>query len=69
MIAIAPTTRPPANKPWSARKPMSWVMVCDAPARAEPTRNPAIDVRKMFFLPYISPIFPHNGVDTVVPRT
>ena len=69
MIAIAPTARPPANRPCSARKPISCVMFCAAPLSAEPTRKPTIDVRKMPFRPYMSPSLPHSGVETEVPST
>ncbi len=48
---------------------MSWVMLCAAPDRAEPIRNVTIEVMKMPLRPYMSPILPQSGVDTVVPRT
>src|SRR4051812_1253677 len=29
--------RPPAPRPWTARKPISWPVFCDSPAMADPT--------------------------------
>jgi len=49
--------------------PISWLIVCDMPARTEPMRKTTIEVRKMFFRPYRSPILPQSGVETVVPST
>src|SRR5262245_3329338 len=69
MIAIAPTTRPPAPRPCKARNPINSVMLCAAPDSAEPARKTTIDVTKMPFRPYMSPILPQSGVETVVPST
>ena len=45
---------------------MSISMLLLKPARIEATRNKTIAAWKKPFLPYWSPSFPHNGVDTVV---
>ncbi len=47
MIDITPTIRPPAPRPWRARKPMSSVMSWERPESAEPARKITIEVRKM----------------------
>ena len=69
MIAIAPTSRPPAPSPCSARNPISCAMLCAAPDSAEPIRKITIEVRKMLLRPYRSLILPHSGVETLVPST
>ncbi len=78
MIAIAPTSRPPAPRPCSARKAISSAMPLlappsiaepDMPDSAEPTGRSTIEVMKTFLRPYRSPILPHSGVETVVPST
>ncbi len=69
MIAIAPTSNPPAPSPCNARNPISCPMVCAAPDSAEPARKTTIEVRNTPLRPYRSPTLPHSGVETVVPRT
>ena len=69
MIAMAPTIRPPAPSPCSARNPINWDMLCAAPDSAEPTRKITIETRNTDLRPYRSPSFPQMGVDTVVPST
>ena len=44
MIASAPTIRPPAPSPCTARKAMSWPMSCDRPASMDPARKITIEV-------------------------
>ena len=58
MIACAPTISPPAPMPWSARKPISSIIVWLSPASIEPTRKMMIAARKMCLRPYMSPSFP-----------
>ncbi len=78
MIAMALTIRPPAPRPWSARKAMSCAMPLAGPPSisepampqsAEPIMKMTMEARKMLFLPYRSPILPQMGVETVVPST
>jgi hypothetical protein len=57
-VAIAPTIRPPAPRPWMARKAISSSMVCDRPDSAEPTRKMMIAATKNVFRPYMSPSLP-----------
>ena len=58
MIACAPTISPPAPIPWSARKPISSVIVWLSPASIEPIRKITIAAWKMCLRPYMSPSFP-----------
>jgi hypothetical protein len=51
MIAMTPTTRPPAPSPCRARKPINMSMLVDMPDNAEPTRKITIDAMKMFLRP------------------
>ena len=66
MIACAPTIRPPAPRPCTARKaissPIDWLM----PDSSEPTRKIRIAARKTGLRPYMSPSLPYIGVDAVV---
>ena len=65
MIACAPTISPPAPTPCSARKPISWPMVCERPASIEPARKIRIAAMKTGLRPSMSPSFPYSGVETV----
>ena len=60
MIAMTPTIRPPAPRPWTARNAISSVMPVSAPPKtpepdmpqsAEPTRNTTTAVRKTVLRP------------------
>lgn len=68
MRAKAPAPMPPAPRPWSARKAISWVIDWAAPDSAEPTTNTATEARYMCLRPYRSPNFPHTGVEAAVAR-
>jgi len=57
-VAIAPTIRPPAPRPCSARKAMSSAIDWDRPDSAEPIRKMMIAAMKNFFRPYMSPSLP-----------
>ena len=65
MIACAPTIKPPAPIPCSARKPISCPIDCESPASIEPTRKITIAARKTGFRPRMSPSFPYSGVEIV----
>src|SRR4051795_3566635 len=66
MIAWAPTIRPPAPRPGSARKPISCPIVWLRPDSSEPARKIRIAARNMGLRPYMSPSFPYSGVEAVV---
>ena len=51
MMACAPTSRPPAPIPWTARNAMSSIMFCDRPESMDPIRKITIDNWKRFFRP------------------
>ncbi|MGX1223581.1 hypothetical protein RKD42_004840 [Streptomyces ambofaciens] len=68
MIAMTPTIRPPAPRPWTARKPMSWPMSWAMPLSAEPIRKITIEDMKTPLRPYMSPSLPHSGVEAAVAR-
>jgi hypothetical protein len=68
MIAMTPTIRPPAPRPCSARKLISWSIDWDMPESADPTRKITIEVRKMPLRPYMSPSLPQMGVEAAVAR-
>ena len=57
-IAWAPTISPPAPSPWSARKRISWIIVCESPESIEPTRKITIAAMKTGLRPSMSPSFP-----------
>ena len=57
-VAIAPTIKPPAPRPWMARKAISSAMVCDRPDNADPARKMMMAAMKNFFRPYMSPSLP-----------
>ena len=42
MVAKASDIRPPAPRPWTARKPISISMFCDSADRTEPARKVTI---------------------------
>ena len=58
MIACAPTIRPPAPTPCSARKPISWPIDWLSPASMEPIRKITIAAWKSGLRPIMSPSFP-----------
>jgi hypothetical protein len=64
-MVCAPTFRPPPPNPWTARKAISSIIVCANPDNAEPIRKMTIAAWKNAFRPYMSPSFPHSGVETV----
>ena len=68
MIAMTPTIRPPAPRPWTARKPISCPMSWAMPDSAEPIRKITMDVRKTPLRPYMSPSLPQIGVEAAVAR-
>jgi hypothetical protein len=51
MMACAPTSRPPAPTPWTARNAISSIMFCDKPESMEPIRKITIASWKRFFRP------------------
>ena len=51
MIACAPTMRPPAPTPWTARKAINSTMLCESPESMEPTKKITIASWKRFFRP------------------
>ncbi len=65
MIANAIAIKPPAPRPWSARKPINWPMFCDNPDSADPIRKITIAVWNMILRPYRSLTLPYSGVDAV----
>ena len=65
-MACAPTIRPPAPRPWTARNAISSNIDWLRPDRIEPIRKITIAAWKKIFRPYWSPSLPHSGVDTVV---
>jgi hypothetical protein len=67
--AIAPVISPPAPSPWTARKAMSWSMVCESPDSAEPTRKTTMAIISHRFRPYMSPSLPYSGVVIVEAST
>ena len=58
MIACAPTIRPPAPMPWSARNAISWPIDWLSPDSIEPARKIRIAARKTGLRPYMSPSLP-----------
>ncbi len=68
MIAMTPTIRPPAPRPWIARNPISWPMSWAIPLSTEPIRKTTMDVRKTPLRPYMSPSLPQMGVEAAVAR-
>ena len=68
MIDMTPTIRPPAPRPWMPRKSTSWAMSWLVPHSAEPSRNNAIEARKVRLRPKMSPSLPQIGVAIVVAR-
>lgn len=66
MIAMTPTIRPPAPRPWMARNPINCPMSCAMPLSAEPARKITIEVMKAPLRPYMSPSLPHRGVELAV---
>ena len=58
MIACTPIMSPPPPMPWTARKAMSWSIVRDQPASAEPTTNTTIANWKTGLRPKRSPSLP-----------
>ncbi len=66
MIAMTPTIRPPAPRPWTARKPMSCPMSCAMPLSAEPIRKITIELMNAPLRPYMSPTLPQIGVEAAV---
>ncbi len=65
---MAPTIRPPAPRPWSARKAISWSMFCDRPVSAEPIRKTTMATMNIALRPCRSPSLPQTGVVTAAPR-
>jgi hypothetical protein len=65
MIACAPTIRPPAPTPCSARKPTSSPIDRLSPASIEPARKITIAARNTGLRPYMSPSLPYSGVEAV----
>ena len=65
MIAWAPTMRPPAPIPCSARNPISWSIDWLRPANIDPARKIRIAARNTGLRPTMSPILPYSGVETV----
>ncbi len=63
MMEIAPTMRPPAPSPCTARKAMSCPMSWASPESTEPARNTVTDQTKLPLRPYRSPNLPHRGVE------
>ena len=57
-VAIAPTIRPPAPRPWIARKVISSAIEEERPDSADPARKMMMAAMKNFFLPYMSPSLP-----------
>ena len=51
MIVMASTIRPPAPRPWMARKVISSFMFWESPDRIEPIRNTTIANWKMCLRP------------------
>lgn len=64
MMEMAPTMRPPAPSPWTARNAMSWFMSWASPESTEPARNTVIEQMKLPLRPYRSPSLPQMGVET-----
>jgi len=58
IVAIAPTIRPPAPRPWIARNVISCTIDWDSPDSADPARKMMIAAMKNFFRPYMSPSLP-----------
>ena len=69
MVAMAPTMRPPAPRPCSARNAISWSIECAWPDSAEPTRKITIAVISSRLRPYRSPSLPYSGVVMVEAST
>ena len=57
-VAIAPTIRPPAPSPCSARNEISIAIDVDRPDSADPIRKSTIAKMKSFLRPYMSPSLP-----------
>ena len=71
IIAITdmiPTIRPPAPRPWNARKSTSSSMFWLIPHSADPTRNTTIELMKVALCPSRSPSLPQIGVAMVDAR-
>ena len=58
MIACAPTIRPPAPMPWTARNAISSVIDWLRPESIEPVRKITIAARNTGLRPYMSPSLP-----------
>jgi hypothetical protein len=65
MMACAPTIRPPAPMPCSARKPINSAIVWLSPASIDPARKITIAAWNTGLRPYMSPNFPYSGVEIV----